>query len=188
MELLSLAVEQWKDELGEPLGINYPVVVRPRERMSKSGLRKDWQYRWNRSLAKRKVTFVPSRWSLGEEQQRQLSVAARSGACIALSFPPNLRAPPNQNDVGYLLHVGTVIALWPRRRDGLADFTRQLKKFLADKPLKDLPITIRDMRYELWEQGLENAACYHLTLLWDDPTRLIPSELQNGDHFLVAPT
>ncbi|MFO1433951.1 MAG: hypothetical protein U1F76_28295 [Candidatus Competibacteraceae bacterium] len=185
-ELWSHAVEHWVDEQGNPLGARFPVVVRPNERQKALALQMGWRQCWRTCRA---GVFPNSLWwfeQFEEKWRRQVLDKLQQGACIALGFVPDILAPSRQNAILYLLHAGAPVVIWPRRQEGLAEFTQELPKFLATKPLQDLPRIIYDMRHELWTVLREQAACYDLTLLWDDPDRR-PPKPQQDDEFYQGP-
>lgn len=175
-ELLSRAVEQWIDEFDDPLGTCLPVVVRPRHCLRERARQMGLQHCWNHLQAQWEKPFPEGFWwftGFEETQRRQVRGKLQEGVCIVLGFVPDVAAPSRQNAVLYLLHVGTPIALWTRREDNLADFDQELRALLQNKPLKNLPGIIRDMRHKLWKDKKESVPCYHLTLLWDDPGRCL---------------
>lgn len=186
-ELLSQAVDQWTDEFKEPLGACLPVVVRSLERLREPARQRGWQQCWNHLLACRERALLHSLWWLEEGGWRQIRGKLKEGMCIAFGFVPDVLAPRPQNVMLYLLNAGAPVALWTRQKDGLVEFAQQFQTFSASQPLKDLPNVIRDMRYQLWADRQENTSCYHLTLLWDDPTRRLPDKPQRDDEFLQAP-
>jgi hypothetical protein len=185
--LLSQAVEQWTDRVGVPLGIDFPVVVRARERLRNSRLQLHWPGCWQTLCARHSQTFPDGLWWFEDSVWRQVPRKLQEGVCIALHFVPNVLAPPTQNALLYLLHRGAPVALWPRQSQGLADFERALNTFLQGKAHDNLPQVIRNVRRELWEAQQENAACYHLTLLWDDPTRRMPGQPEHDEELYQAP-
>lgn len=189
-EMLSQAVEQWTDLCGEPLGICWPVVVRSRERLRELGFQLGWEAGWKTVWMGEPKRFQKGFWWMEDHEEswrRQARGKVENGACVALGFVPDLRALPRHNAVTHLLRVGASIVFWPRRDEELARFRPELDSFLADHCLGHLPKTIRDMRRRLWEQQRESSPCYHLALLWDDPTRRPYLSSRSDDEFYRAP-
>lgn len=189
-ELLSQAVEQWTDLYGDPLGTCWPVVVRSRERLRELSFQLGWETGWRAAWRGEPKRFPKGFWWMeGHEEpwRRQARGKVESGACVALGFVPDLRAPPRHNAVAHLLRTGASIALWPRRDEELARFRAELDSTLADNGLGQLPQIVRDMRRNLWEQQRESSPCYHLALLWDDPTRRPYAPPRSDDEFYQAP-
>lgn len=185
-QLLSHPAEQWCSSADEPLGFRWPVVVRPWER-----LRQDpspaYRNRWAMLNAADRI-LLSSLWWFEKQYWRKVQGKLAEGRCIVCGFVPDPLAEPREHDLDYLLSEYEIpIALWPRRpADCPADFCEAtLQKALAsDLPpdLAKLPMIIHKMRQKLFEDEQENMACYHLTLLWDDPNRRLPK-----DEFYQAP-
>jgi hypothetical protein len=168
-EMLSEAVEQWPNDADEPMGTYAPVVVRSRERFLEP-------------KGTPRVKALPSTlWRFAKKDWKDIRGHLRAGACIAFEFVPDVLAQPREHDLNYLLNVGTAFALWPRRAQGLPDLA-----FAEGQSVEELPNIIRNMRYKLWSQEKEADPRYHLTLLWDDPSRRLPGP-DSDDEFLQAP-
>ncbi|MCB0121872.1 MAG: trypsin-like peptidase domain-containing protein [Caldilineaceae bacterium] len=188
---LSWPVEQWKNDLDEPIGIISTVVVRSRERYRNQSFITRWQHGW-KTLCRSYDNALEQRLSfLAEDDWRQVRSQLQAGNGIALRFVPDLDAPirpSEKNIVNYMLNVGVPVALWPRDREGLDGFIAQLNNApISQLPLKELPSITRDVRRQLWEQKEENSPGYHLTLLWDDPTRCLADKPKHDDEFYQAP-
>lgn len=187
LQLLSQPIDQWTDPFGDPLGVYLPVVVRSRERLHEPKLQLDWHTAWGVLRGRLAATFPGSLWWLDESARRQVRGKLQEGPCIALSFVPDAIADARKNILAYLTYAGAPIVLWPRQEHGLADIRRELDAFLQGKPLCNLPDALRDLRRHLWENERESAACYNLSLLWDDPGRHLPDSPKRDNEFLQAP-
>jgi hypothetical protein len=131
----------------------------------------------------------PNLWWFERQHWRKVRGKLAEGCCIVCGFVPNLLADREQHDLHYLLFdTETSIVLWPRRSaDCPVDFCEAtLQAALASGLLGELPTIIHKMRQKLFEDEQENMACYHLTLLWDDPNRRLPKPVKD-DEFYQAP-
>jgi len=186
MELLSQPVEQWLDEDSDPLGIQAPVVVRSRDRLLDPAWQRGWQERWDRLLAQRDQRLQDRLWCFEADQREQVPIKLEEGWCIALCFIPDWQA--SRHVVRYLLRNGAPVVFWPHQEGGLDTAAQQrLGERLAGN-LKDLPEITRQMRLQLWGQKQKTDPCFHLTLLWDDPTRRPPLKPESDDEFLPGLT
>jgi hypothetical protein len=178
---LCVAVEAWESaELGEPIGLHYPVVVRAQERLQKT--MPDWKARWNLLQG---AGCHALQWVSEPEEARfdRLAYKLRTEweqlAGVGLSIPPAQIADPKEpkDTIKALLNYGLPVALWPR--PALADFTPQqikefLEKALSGKQLVDLPEIIYKLRCWAEPKPSETTIGGAVTILWDDPERPDP--------------
>ena len=180
---LSQPVEHWLDESGDPIGIGWPVVVRSRERLRDSDWQVDWEGNWN-ALANRFHEILPNPvWWCATEDQRKAVSKSREGVCIALAQVPETSVEIKANLPAYLAYKGAPAVLWGRRKECVEGFRETLEGHLCGQPLGELPKLLRNIRRSLWEDGCENSACFHLSLMWDDPTRCLEAPTKSDDFY-----
>ena len=180
---ISLPVEHWPDESGDPLGIGWPVVVRSRERLRDSDWRVDWEGNWNALANRFQEIFPDPLWWCATEDQRKAASRSREGVCIALAQVPETSVEIKTNLPAYLAYKGAPAVLWVRRKECVEGFRETLEGHLSGQSLGELPKLLRNIRRSLWEDGCEDSACFHLTLMWDDPTRCLEAPTQSDDFF-----
>jgi hypothetical protein len=187
IDLLSQPVEQWSDEFDDPLGMRLPVVVRYRERLRDSTRRLGLKARWDALFTHFQKTLSHCLWWCDDSQRREVRRRLQQGACIALCTVPDVLAPRKTNLMLYLFHHGAPVIFWPRCPVDQTDLEEAFKTFAATHSIEALPTLFHNMRHTLWENENEDAPCYNLTLVWDDPTRSIPDEPESDDEYLQGP-
>jgi len=181
--LLSHHVEQWTDGNGEPLGINYRVVVRSRERLREKRLQRFWRPSWDEAQKKGALqqTAKTSTVIVDETQLRKCRTLVDAGKlCFVLASVPQVLTELKKEVFFALTKSGVPIALWPRQFNNKHELKQALGKLLSCT-LEQLPHCLFESRRHLWENEHEQHTGYHLSLLWDDPNR-IPPELQDDPN------
>lgn len=173
-ELVNLPVDQWPTEPGdvltEPLGVRYQVAVRSLERMHTRKWHRAWRHRWS-SLAD---TGAGLWLRTGADDPTHLRALASSltrdlsRAVLVLDKEPDLD-PNDALRVG--MSHGVPVMLWSRTHltgralDATVDD-------MADTA--DLRETVRLIRGDAFSQrNPDTHVGSHITLLWDDPGRLL---------------
>jgi hypothetical protein len=188
-KLLCYPIEQWQmTESGVTLEWRFVVVVRDIKRQNDPLLYYDWQEKWQymmrddgaagSGLAKWITCLDPP--SAPCDLNRQLSPAEFHS--LGLTF-----CPPQSGgwfDLTEVLDAGTPVAIWPQspsdHGNGAAKcteftchglrFKAKLSDLLASRRITDLPDLVRQMRRANADAADSPRG---LTLLWDDPRRLV---------------
>ncbi|GAA2632238.1 trypsin-like peptidase domain-containing protein [Actinomadura fulvescens] len=197
--------EFYVDKPEIPLGMQFPVVVRTRDRVA--GAAAHQLRRWKRS---RSSDPVP-RWVDCHAPHSFADFyadfqAADAATLVMMGFQPV--DGPGGRALEAVCDAGMPAAVWRRRPcprhiadngAGLAEpqgrcgadgacsaelFKSRIAERLGRQPLERLPWVVRDLRLEARRPGSDSDHCGRdLTLLWDDPTRPDPDAVA-----LVAPT
>lgn len=179
-DLLRYPIEEWAYpdddlELEVPLGVIFPVVVRPSSRQYSGDFddaRRKWIHGWKRQ---KKYCGTPVMdtlcWLTPSEHQRQLLTQPDQGrVCVALAFVPD-----DHQILGRVIKRGITAALWSRHRVVEDRFQDAVEKRLGETPLGNLPHTMKEIRSDAWGAEDFDHPCYHLSLLWDDPDCCLPN-------------
>ncbi len=181
--LLSHHVEQWTDGNGDPLGINYRVVVRSRERLREKRLQRFWCPCWDEAQKKGALQQAAKTHMVlvNETQLRKFRTQVDAGKlCFVLASVPQVLTDIKKEVFFALIKSGVPIVLWPRHINNKDELEQALDKLLSCT-LEQLPHCLFESRRYLWENEHEQHTGYHLSLLWDDPDR-IPPELQENPN------
>ncbi|MFI9508450.1 caspase family protein [Nocardia sp. NPDC052566] len=158
----------------EPLGVVFPVVVRPIERIGAT----DWHSRWRSGwadLEARGDSYDAEAITVVDEQS-SFDIAVLSGrVCTVLAYRRNRSgADPIVLDA---LAAGIPIMLWQRTIPGRPPRRSALDSVLRGRPLRDLRDTVRGQRAAARTTSSGDHIGRDLVLLWDDPHR-IPAHLR----------
>jgi hypothetical protein len=197
-ELLLRSVESWQIVPRIPMGAQYQVVVRSLERTYaevKPPLEVElqalelatifWNDKW-RALSG--TPQPPPRPVWVSEGTNHLSnsfiadLALPEVVCMAMALtPPALSEATLSELLHQCLLQGLPIALWVRKPGCAgAEVRTFLERLLKD--LNTLPGQVRQARWNGFRSDDEGDFGNHLTLLWDDPTRL-PEDARPGSDF-----
>ncbi len=172
--LLCHSVEHWvvinSDQNNTPIGVRYPVVVRSRDRLQKSGFWPSWKAFWdNRFYNESPDSSVV--WMEKEQPRTIFSKFDQTDAlCLVMTFP-HKEINPKTSMLVEAIKLGAPIALWARQIDKTDNIEEELKNLISENSLAGLPERIRKKRVEKWEVEEEHKAGYNLSLLWDDPNK-----------------
>lgn len=146
-----------------PISFDYCVLVRPLERLHN----RDAFLRWCQI------------WKKGEKLQQSFASCARWlteadpkwGKDLGKVFSLNFK--PDSDFLGELIEFGTPIVMW--NRDEVAkEWHFKLYQEWSCCRLADIPKTLYEERRSIfWDHDKKHTG--HLSLLWDDPTRVPPS-------------
>ncbi len=164
--LFNYNIEELGAEEDEPIGIQYPVVLRSLDRLQRNHRKQSWNVYWNKNKERLQVLSEHCLVCMKnpEKKKKQLDYLEGGQICFNLQFIPETK---------YLTDItrsGTAIVLWPRQ-EASQDVTQQLQEALRNHPLQKLPELLKDIRLEAWDTH-ENLG--NLSLLWDDPDRQPP--------------
>lgn len=168
-ELINLDVDQWfRDPLDDqsiPIGVEFEVVVRSRDRLSKTSWHHAWRRR-SRMLADPshdcRIHPTPPEFNGDARKLRAYLDQAAAVACILDSSP---EADPGRSQLRTALHAGLPVVLWCRDSDSAADFGAAIGAINARR----LPPEIKRLRQDaIIAEGATSAYGLHISLLWDD--------------------
>ncbi|MGM9380489.1 trypsin-like peptidase domain-containing protein [Streptomyces antibioticus] len=163
--LMNLPVDRF--DIGEgpvpsPLGLDYPVVVRPAELVDRHSARHRWHRRWSR------LRDVPP----GAREPRWLKGAG--GRALVLDAA-GLTFPPTGDQIAFALLQGVPVFIWtpepqPATEAALMELARTV-------PVERIPEAVRSWRIQqvAAEDGGKGPA--RATLVYADPERPLPVEL-----------
>lgn len=173
-ELVNLPVDQWPTEPGEvltePLGVRYQVAVRSLERMHTRRWHRSWWHRWTSASDAGAGLWL---WTGADDPTRLRALASSlsrdpSRTVLVLDKVPDLD-PNDALRVG-MAH-GVPVMLWSRLRPMDDTFDTAVGDLAGTGDLRE---TIRLIRGDAFSQrNPETHVGSHITLLWDDPGRLL---------------
>jgi WD40 repeat protein len=178
-DALLLDFDQWAPpdapSTGLPLGVGFRLVVGTLYLRSESRNRPAWEKAWEHLGRQDRLAI---RYVDGSSQSGS---AAAVQPLIFRDVPPVFAFlyVPEPGELDQILETlaagGAPTALFVRRAVADVDSARKLlDSFLASATLADLPDRVRDLRLAGAMSGDPDHIGHHLTLLWDDPTRLPP--------------
>lgn len=173
---LDLDVHRWGitngSSLERPLGVDYPVVVRPAGERPKPVV-PNHRLRWDRVAASTTgdLHWLPD--GLDEELALHRALSERATAPGVVMTAPT-RARPRARMFAVCVYSGIPVLVWHRGEERRT-VNSQLASVLSDGHLPSLPHRLREFRCggdaETERQGR------HLALLWDDPDLPLPRPL-----------
>lgn len=187
LELLLCDADQWPLDLGigtSLLGVHWRVVVRSLERAYNGRsqlIHTKWQDNWRRLHS----SPSPAPWRCTQADMTPDGAGIRypidEPPCVALFFTP-LR---NESGGGYsvlrkLMLAGVPVAVWPRKDQFEGPRLGQvLNELVASNPVAACwREAVRQYRKEAEQTpDREGHPGAHLTVLWDDPFKLLPDAL-----------
>jgi vWA-MoxR associated protein C-terminal domain/vWA-MoxR associated protein middle region 0/Effector-associated domain 2 len=179
--LLNVPVDQWDLEnestLPRPLGLHYPVVVRSLERARSPQWHREWRRRWAVLKQLSHVQPTPEEywmWS-GGTRSRHLTVLDAKLAVNKDVVSLVLRSAPKGTEEGELtigLRTGVPVMLWHRSDTGRAAFEQEVKA-MSDA-LPELIENLQKLRSRARQAARPGTHVgSRMSLLWDDPDRLV---------------
>jgi len=163
------------------LGLRYPVVVRSLERMQTRDIHPPWRQRWNALMNGGRLRC---HWHVltGSEANLELWHAQlasdRSLTSVVLAGPAT--TGPCLDALKVAMAEGVGLALWDRRESAPGDVVRQvIQALVTGSSVHELPHKVQRIRENAsLELGTsrEQHTGRHITLLWDDPNRLVDNE------------
>jgi len=188
-ELLNLDIDQWPWEvdasLPVPVGCRYSMAVRSLERMQTGKWHRPWFTRWaalNKQISATGAIAPESgrRGESGDERALRSLIADFENnmelVSLMLSAPPQ-PAAKDRDEVAVALRAGIPILVWHRQDCDSEDFLATVRELLHGEGLGTVLQRTRQIRASAFMADTGHVGRF-LTLLWDDPERLVvPSEL-----------
>lgn len=185
--LIGHPVDQWEidDALPSHLGTNYPVVVRSLDRMSRRELHGRWRRRWNWLTANGHLNHPDAtHWLFNDGARTPRELFANFliddfPVAVAMTFPPRDEASLTSDELTAALYAGIPVMLWCRDTRLADTFADKIRATLAEHGLLELLSQVLRFR-RLADSGGADVPHFghHLTLLWDDASRLPESYLR----------
>lgn len=168
--LLSLDVDQWKDDKFSTLGLDYKVNIRSRDRIHSKRARRFWK----------KIDNLKKDLQLKECMQKVCMTHSHVQMVQDAKDNENIKSIvfPIIEDIDYGLITkyivqGLPILIWSRKSIGSSKKTCNIEERLGTTTLPKIPEKIKQIRCSGIEQ--EEHIGRHITLLWDDKTRRPPA-------------
>ncbi|MFI9385785.1 hypothetical protein [Kutzneria sp. NPDC052558] len=175
-ELMHLPVDRWlaeyDDGVDRYLGVQFEVVLRSLDRMRKQSWHRNWLLRW-RSMS----AGAPALWCR-QESDNYLSelvatLADQPETCVVvLDHCLDEAAVPGRDALTVALREGVPVVLWCRDPKALEEFVAGADEQVAAGP-HGLRATTRKLRNLAQRTGRDEHCGAHVSLLWDDPERII---------------
>lgn len=180
--LLNCAADRWALQRGlrasVPFGVPYRVVLRSWERSYDPLCRRIapfWKKKWNRIQSSNGPSYI---W-------KNLEIEPSAATLHELADSVLIGFVPEPNVVlGQLVEAGVPIAAWPRESSVSGQLETCLA-MLARQPMR-WPELIREYRCAAHSGTDPEHLGYHLSVLWDDPNKILPDARQSAR--LVSPS
>jgi len=174
-DLMHLPVDQWlaanDGGVERRLGVHFELVLRSLDRMRNRSWHKNWWRRW-RSMS----AGAPALWCR-QESDNYLSelvatLADQPETCVVvLDHCLDETAGP-RDALTVALREGVPVVLWCRDPKALEEFVAVADTLVAAGP-RGLRATTGKLRNQAYWTGRDEHCGAHVSLLWDDPERII---------------
>jgi hypothetical protein len=182
-DLLNLDVDQWQWEvessLPQPLGSHFVVAVRSLERMQKPQWHRVWYARWavleSQVYAAGMINTECGHWSAAADPAslRELTAFFERRPDIVALMPRTPPLPGGLEELMVGLRAGMPVVVWHRKDCADDEFTTTVKAFLHTSGPELLLDRVRAVRSNAYGQSDQQHAGAHMTVLWDDPKRMV---------------
>jgi len=184
LHLLSFQIDHWSPEIylngccckDDPIGCRYPIVLRSKERFEDKNLLRYLKDCWDKKFLQKNINTCIS-WIDKPESKGLRSKLDRGEILFALKFVP---------DIPFfieLLKIGMPFVFWPRQINRNEEDINTFETFLSCKKchkIEELPQLICQERRRIVDEAISREyITYHLSLLWDDIERPLPTVKQN---------
>ena len=188
-ENLNLDVDQWPWEnsrdLAQPMGCRYPVVVRSLERQTTRKYHREWRQRWaeltgqlgrSAGLAHTSTCRAPGGAEQGLRELLTRFNTERELVSLVLSEPPRPEHA-GRDEVAAGVKAGVPLMVWHRRDCGTPEFSDVVESVLHGQDELHPLERVRLARNTAYKEGSRRHVGEALTLLYDDPERIVvPSQ------------
>jgi NTP-dependent ternary conflict system VMAP-like protein/trypsin-like peptidase/effector-associated domain 2 (EAD2)-containing protein len=173
-----------------PLGASHPVVLRSQDRIENGAVHHRWRARWqwlqehqhhvDTSSALRFIDLptVARPGAVDDELRRLPDMTITHQVPVGLVLSTGARARAQTvltNAIREALDLGLPVLLWCRDQRLTQRFLTEMHNRLQGRPLADIPSVVQRMRSQaaIPESPADDIGG-HLSLLWDDASRLPP--------------
>lgn len=177
-ELVHLPVDRWilSDEGGivRRLGTHYQLSIRSLERMRKRSWLRQWRVRWRGVREHTGTGYVCRRGELGHLDDLQAALAGHEEIAVLLldhRIEPSADLGPDALTVA--LREGVPVVLWCREPSGGDEFAASAAELVTRGGLHQIRESVRTMRGRAHRTDTADHVGAHVSLIWDDPERLI---------------
>ncbi|MFI9385777.1 hypothetical protein [Kutzneria sp. NPDC052558] len=177
-ELVHLPLDRWvlsaEGGIVRRLGTHYQVSVRSLERMRKRSWQRQWRSRWRAVRDHTGAGYVCHQDRQDHLDELQAVLADRGDIAVVLldhRIEPSAELGPDALTVA--LREGVPIVLWCRDPDAGAAFATAAAELVARAGLHQIRESVRTMRGKAHRVDTVDQVGAHVSLLWDDPERLI---------------
>ncbi|MDF2258796.1 VMAP-C domain-containing protein [Streptantibioticus ferralitis] len=169
LSLVNQPVAEWcRSPAGTAKPVDCQVIVRSLERLRSPGWHASWHRRWTHLMHEEADVRLPDT-SPEVSVQDEPDVSA-----LVLSAPPD--AEEGRNELMAAIRAGVPAILWHRENCSARSFQLSVERLLFQGSLKDLPSRIGRLQHTAaTEQSDDAIALRDVTLLWDDPSRPLPT-------------
>ena len=186
-ELLNLEVDQWPWEVEStlppvPIGCRYAFVIRSLERMMSGKWHRSWHMRWSVLTGQLQSGAVDPdshhRIEQGDNLRKLVADFENNPSVVSLM----LSKPPEpledvESEVRVGLRAGLPIIVWSREDCDSEDFLTAVRQLLHGDGPGDVLQRVKQIRTTAY-QSYAGHVGHYLTLMWDDPERLVvPADL-----------
>lgn len=180
-ELLNEEVEWWRVESDSTrptaLAMDYPIVVRSLDRLSRQRWHRRWGARWRQLRSAPASSTIEVSRPDGADYAGQLESVLKADdriVSLVLSEPPTAVGSPGQQEAEAAMRAGLPVVLWHRTDCTSETFREVINTLTADGGLADLPGRVMKLRLEALREASELRGKHvgrHLAILWDDAER-----------------
>lgn len=175
--LLNLPVDHWCKEreswAPRPLALDYPIVVRPLERMNSPQWHREWRTRWQ-SLADdvgHARVYYPNPADLGVPYRIDVGLKDPHVVSIVLSEAPS-EQPKQVDEFAIAVRSGIPVIVWSREH-GVEALRPLMSRLTNGNGLAELPMRSLQARQAALGGYADASLVHSLVVLWDDPRRLV---------------
>jgi len=177
-ELVHLPLDRWvlsaEGGIVRRLGTHYQVSVRSLERMRKRSWQRQWRARWRAVWDYTGAGYVCRQGRQGHLDELQAALADRGDIAVVLldhRIEPSAELGPDA--LTFALREGVPIVLWCRD-PGVGDaFATAAAELVTRAGLHQIRESVRTMRGRAHRADTADQVGAHVSLMWDDPERLI---------------
>lgn len=178
-DILNYEVDRWQLDDDLNLGIDsiigqvYEVVIRSYERLVPTYNRRRmfWEQKWQEMEALKHISAYDG-FCLGNENLQSVISQLRSSEIIGLKVPQAPQTIGKVSILAAILETAIPVALWLRKDLKNINSLSEIDNILNFE-LEKLPEVVKDKRSEA--QNPDTDIGYHISLLWENPYRLPPT-------------
>jgi hypothetical protein len=177
-ELVHLPVDRWilsaEGGIVRRLGARYQVSLRCLERMRKRSWQRPWRARWRAVRDHTGGSYVCRRGQEGHLDELQAALADREDiAVVMLDHHIEPSAELGHDALTVALREGVPVMLWCREPFRGHTFAAVAAELVTGGGLQQIRESVRTMRGRAHRTDSAEHLGAHVSLMWDDPERLI---------------
>lgn len=177
-ELVHLEVDRWirsaEGGIVRRLGTHYQVSVRSLERMRKRSWLRQWRARWRAVQDHTGAGYLCRRGHQEDLEELQSVLADRAEiAVVLLDHRIEPSADLGRDALTVALREGVPVVLWCRKSSSGDAFAAAAAELVTRGGLHQIRESVRTMRGRAHRTDTADHVGAHVSLMWDDPERLI---------------